>query len=236
MAELKKNDPTPLYRQAMRRILALMEDGTCPIGTALPNETELCEKFGVSRITVRRAVSELAAQGYLEKKQGKGTFVTSPGEAIDLREVSSFHEACRRRGSKASTRVIHAKQVTADARDIEDLRLLANQKVIETYRVRCSDNIPVMVEINHFSTAYSYLTECDLGGSLYNVLREYGVEPTGAVHDISIAGADAVIAGRLSVPVGTPLLYLEEVIYDQKGRPLHNSRQWIRGDKFTFRI
>jgi len=236
MAALRKDDLTPLYRQVIKRILALMEDGTCLQGSRIPNETELCERFGVSRITVRRAVEELVSQGYLEKKQGKGTFVTSPGESIDLREVSSFHEACRRRGSKASTKVIHVKLVPAETRDTEDLRLLENQKVVETYRVRYSDNIPIMIEINHFTTAYSYLTECDLGGSLYNVLREYGVEPTKAVHDISLANADAAAAVRLNVPVGSPLLYLEEVIYDQKGRPLHNSRQWIRGDKFTFRI
>ena len=236
MTGLRKKDATPLYEQAIQRILSMIESGKYPPGSAIPNETELCEQFSVSRITVRRAVAELVRQGRLEKKQGKGTFVTSVGPSMDLQEVSSFHEACRRRGSKASTKVIHTKMIPADERDEADLHLAKNQKVVETFRIRYADNIPVMVEINHFSSAYSYLTEYNLDGSLYNVLREFGANPTKAVHDISIARADSMIAQWLGLAKGDPVLFLEEVIYDQKGRPLHNSRQWIRGDRFTFRI
>lgn len=236
MTELRKKDVTPLYEQACCRLRDRIETGDYGPGTAIPAETELCREFGVSRITVRRAVEELVRQGMLEKKQGKGTFVALPGPAIDLQEVSSFHEACRRRGSKASTRVIHVKMVPADEKDEADLHLGRNQKVVETFRIRYADNIAVTVEINHFSSAYSYLTEYDLDGSLYNILREFGADPTKAVHDISIARADSMISQWLGISVGDPVLFLEEVIYDQKGRPLHNSRQWIRGDRFTFRI
>jgi len=236
MTELRKKEATPLYEQAVRRIRGMIESGDYPLGCTIPNETELCEVFGVSRITVRRAVEELVRQGLLEKKQGKGTFVTSPGPSMDLQEVNSFHEACRRRGSKASSKVIHVKMIPADEKDEADLRLAKNQKVVETFRIRYADNIAVMVEINHFSSAYSYLTEYNMDGSLYNILREFGANPTKAVHDISIAKADSMISQWLGIAKGDPVLFLEEVIYDQKGRPLHNSRQWIRGDKFTFRI
>ena len=236
MAKLKRQDAVPLYEQAADRIRAMLDSGEAGPGDPIPNETELCERFGVSRITVRRAVTELVRRGFLEKKQGKGTFVTTPGSSVDLTRILSFSEACRRQGGKASAKVLRVRLAAAEPADERDLNLAKGQKIVETVRVRLFNNIPVMIEINHFSTVYSYLTECDLESSLYSILQEFGVRPSKAVHDISLCRADAETAEHLGIPKDTPLLHLKEVIYDQKGRPLHSSRQWIRGDRFTFRI
>lgn len=236
MTKLNNKDTVPLYEQLVIRLKKRLESGELNIGQSIPNETQLCEEYGVSRITVRRAVNELVKQGYLEKRQGKGTFVTVPGNAMDLTQVSSFSDTCRRRGSRAGAKVIRCELVPATPREERDLNIGKNQKAVELCRVRYCDNIPVMIEINRFSTAYSYLTECDLDGSLYSVLQEFGIQPAKAVHDISLIRADETAAKLLEIPKDTVLLYLEEVIYDQKGRPLHNSSQWIRGDRFTFRI
>ena len=84
--------------------------------------------------------------------------------------------------------------------------------------------------------AFAYLEDEDLKGSLYAILREYGTEPTQAMHDISLCYATAEQAGYLGIEEGAPLLKLHELIFDQRGRPLHNSLQLIRGDRFVFRI
>ena len=68
------------------------------------------------------------------------------------------------------------------------------------------------------------------------MLRDYGIEPKQASHDISMTYASDRQAGLLDVEPGAPLMRLHEVVYDQKGRPLHNSLQLIRGDRFVFRI
>jgi GntR family transcriptional regulator len=94
----------------------------------------------------------------------------------------------------------------------------------------------VVLEKNHFSMAYSYLENENLSGSLYSVLRDYGIEPKQASHDISMTYASDAQAKLLDIETGTPLMRLHEVVYDQKGRPLHNSLQLIRGDRFVFRI
>ena len=107
---------------------------------------------------------------------------------------------------------------------------------METLRVRNAEGEPVVLEKNHFSTVYSYLANENLNGSLYNVLRDYGVEPREATHEISLAFATEAQAKLLNVDVGSPLMRLKEVVFDQKGRPLHNSVQLIRGDRFVFRI
>ncbi len=236
MKSLLPDSASPLYHQLMQRLRDDVGRGVYPVGSRIPTEHELEGLYQVSRVTVRRALAELTAEGLLERKQGKGTFVAAPKFSQNLRSIHSFHEACLQNGMKAGTRLIHLQEIAADARDQADLKLNPGDRVLETFRVRMADGVPVVLEKNHFSLAYAYLRECNLNGSLYSVLREYGVEAAQATHDISLTTATAEQARWLEVEPGTPLLHLRELVFDQRGRPLHNSRQWIRGDRFEFRI
>ncbi len=236
MGKLQAESYSPLYHQLMQRIREDITRGVYTIGSRIPPEHELEESYHVSRVTVRRALQELTNEGLLERKQGKGTFVSVPRVAQNLKNVHSFHDACRKNKTAAGTRVIHVREIPGDAADQADLRLRAGDRVVETLRVRLADGTPVVLEQNHFSLAYAYLEDQDLNGSLYQVLQEYGVEPSQATHEISLCTAGKKEAEYLEIDEGTPLLKLREVIYDQRGRPLHNSQQWIRGDRFVFRI
>ena len=236
--EEKLNGETinPLYIQLMQKLKNSISTGELKIGEQISPEQELCKIYGVSRITVRKAISELEKQGILEKKQGKGTFVTVPAIHRKLHPVNSFHDTCRMNGQKPSTKVLVLRTVPAMQKDVEELGVTEGSKVVETVRVHFADRVPVILEENHFSMAYSYLLESDLNGSLYNLLSECGAEPAQATHVISLRKASKQVASRLRTEEGTPLMYLHEVIYDKKGRPLHISSQYIRGDIFSFRI
>ena len=236
MKRLQSVSSSPLYHQLMQRIADDIEKGNYPVGSRIPPEHELEETYQVSRVTVRRALAELTAEGLLERKQGKGTFVSTPRISQDLKSIHSFHDSCKMNGVKAGTRVVHVTEMDADATDIADLNLRQGDRVVETLRVRSADGEPVALEKNHFSTVYSYLENENLNGSLYNVLRDYGVEPKQATHDISMTFATEAQAKLLNIETGSPLMRLKEVVYYQKGRPLHNSVQLIRGDRFVFRI
>ena len=236
MSRLQTESANPLYFQVMQRISQDIDRGVYPVGSRIPPEHELEALYGVSRVTVRRALAEMTAEGLLERKQGKGTFVSVPKINQDLKNIHSFHDACKRNGFTAGTRVLHVKEVPADTQDIAELRVHSGDSVVETLRVRLANDEPVVLEKNHFSMAYIYLEDADLSGSLYSVLREYGVEPRQAVHDVSMVYATEAQAKALGIQAGAPLIKLHEVVYDQKGRPLHNSLQLIRGDRFVFRI
>ena len=93
-----------------------------------------------------------------------------------------------------------------------------------------------MIETNCFTMKYSALLRENLTGSLYHLLSQQGIEAASGVHEISLCYANAHQAKLLEVEVGTALLQLDQVIYDQHGQPLHTSHQVIRGDRFTFRI
>ena len=110
------------------------------------------------------------------------------------------------------------------------------EQVVEICRLRLCDGEPVMLEINRFPKQYAFLTSEALDGSLYDLLRDRGIVPTSAVHDISLGHATPMVSRHLGTAQGDALLLLNELVMDQHGQPLHSSRQWIRGDKYTFRI
>ena len=236
MKKLQSESSSPLYDQLMRRLAEDIEQGIYPVGSRIPPEHELETLYNVSRVTVRRALAELTSEGLRERKQGKGTFVSTPRISQDLKSIHSFHDACKQNGFQGGTIVIHVKETEADLSDLAELDLRQGSRVVETLRVRTADGDPVVLEKNHFSMGYAYLENENLSGSLYNVLRDYGIEPKQAYHDISMTYASENQAKLLNVNAGAPLMKLHEVVYDQKGRPLHNSIQLIRGERFVFRI
>ena len=176
MKKLQSESASPLYHQLMQRIRVDIEKGKYPVGSKIPPEHELEQTYQLSRVTVRRALAELTEIGLLERKQGKGTFVSVPRIQQNLKSLHSFHDACKQNGRAPSTDVIHIIETTADAQDAQDLNLKPGSRVVETLRLRRADGEPVVLERNRFSMAFAYLEDEDLKGSLYAVLREYGGE------------------------------------------------------------
>ena len=236
MNKLLNTSSSPLYHQLKQRIAGDIEKGNYPVGSRIPPEHELENIYQVSRVTVRRALAELTAEGYLERKQGKGTFVSEPVLNRNIKSIHSFHDSCRKEGIRAGTKVISISKKPADDADCHDLNLENGDYVVETVRVWYADGIPVALETNHFPIAYAYLENENLAGSLYQVLRQYGIEPDHAIHEISLTFATDRDAELLDIRAGDPLIRLREVVYDQKGRPLHNSNQMICGNRYTARI
>ena len=129
-----------------------------------------------------------------------------------------------------------AELVQASAEDAEKLDLLPGSRVVEIIRLRLCDGEPVMLEINRFPSGYDFLLEESAEGSLYERLVQRGCIPSSAVHDIALGHATPMAARQLGCQPGDALLLLDETVLDQHGEPLHLSRQWIRGDKYTIRI
>ena len=232
---LHTDSANPLYRQLMQRIRADIASGMYPVHSRIPSEAALGEKYQISRVTVRKALAELTEEGLLRRMQGKGTFVCAPRLKTSLREVTSFHEACRMMGCVPDTRVISAQIIHAED-DVRESLELQGDEAVEMIRLRLADDTPVMLETNCFPMRYATLLSEELDGSLYHLLSKQGVEAASGVHEISLCHATPQQAKLLEVEVGTALLRLDQVIFDQHGAPLHTSHQVIRGDRFTFRI
>lgn len=234
-APLQHTSMNPLYQQMIVKIQEDISNGTYPPGSRIPSEGALCERYGVSRVTVRRALSELSREGILHKMQGKGTYVCKPRICRDLRSVSSFHEGCEAQGMKAGARLIHMHMTHADAQTASELQL-PDERVLEIERLRMADDVPVMIETNRFPAKYTFLLLEDMHESLYEALERHDLRPESALHEISLCYATPAQAKLLEVEPGQALLLLHEVMYDQHALPLHTSTQVIRADRFTFRI
>ncbi|MEG0048525.1 MAG: GntR family transcriptional regulator [Clostridia bacterium] len=233
---LEKKSQSPLYQQLMTRLKNDIIAGAYPAGGRIPSEQLLCQTYGVSRVTVRKAMLDLVQEGLLVRRQGKGTFVASERIQRNLSQITSFSGACIERGHRASAKLILCQLETATADDVEQLQVSPDSRVLELCRLRLSDDEPIMLETNRFPERYAFLRDENVEGSLYEQLRRHGIIPSSAVHDISLGHATPFVSKHLGTAQGDALLLLNELVLDQHGEPLHVSRQWIRGDKFTFRI
>lgn len=232
---LQTDSAKPLYRQLMQKLQADIAAGVYPVHSRIPSEQELCDTYHVSRVTVRKALAELTQDGLLKRQQGKGTFVSTPRLYSDLKDLTSFSDACRLMGCQPGTRLIHAQKVAAAESDRQKLGCVDDQ-VIELVRLRLADGLPVMIETNRFPLSFEWLLEEKLTGSLYHLLAQRDLIATRGIHEISLTYATQTQARLLAIESGSALMRLEQVIYDQRDRPLHTSHQVIRGDRFTFRI
>ncbi len=233
---LEKRSQSPLYQQLMLRLKNDIIAGVYPPGGRIPSEQLLCETYGVSRVTVRKALLDLVQEGLLVRRQGKGTFVADKRLQRDLQHITSFSDACRNMGRTAGTKLISVTREAAQPDDVEKLGAQEGEEVLEVCRVRLCDGEPVMLEINRFGSRFAFLEQENLNASLYPLLRSQGFIPSHATHDISLGHATPLVSRHLGTALGEALLILDETVMDQQEQPLHTSRQWIRGDKFTFRI
>lgn len=108
---IDKQSPIPMYHQIMENLKKQIEDGTLAPDTLIPSEREYAERFGISRMTVRQALSNLVNEGYLYRQKGKGTFVSRKKFEQPLQGLTSFSEDMRQRGLKASSQLIDFKKL-----------------------------------------------------------------------------------------------------------------------------
>ena len=239
---LNEGSLTPLYQQLMEDIKYAIEDGKYQPEEKIPSEPELSELYSVSRITVRRAVDELCAQGYLVKKQGKGTFV---GRAKLQRKLPgnntmSFTDVCRLNGKVHSVRMLTCQEVPARQDEIKFLNLEPGSKLLYIQRLHMADGVPIQLENNFYPLhRFAFLRQEDLEhNSLLQILRErHGINTCNTSDTtVEIVRASPEYAQLLDVPVGEPLFYMNIYFLDYNGQPLFVGRQYIVGKRYVLHI
>lgn len=229
----------PLYEQIAVKIKEDIEKGILGAQKRLPTEGQLAEQYNVSRITIRRAISELVEQGLVNRKQGKGTFICVPKMHKDFKRPGiGFTEMCEENGKKASSRVLEAGMVVPnDPQTIEWLGLKKGEEALRILRVRLADDVPCILEENFFPKKYSYLLNIDLNGSIYQYLREeknIGIVAGELI--LHIVRADQKIAHLLEKPRNTPLLKITGRTFCSNGEILHMSTTIGYGEDFDYII
>jgi len=231
---LSPNDMMPLYQQLKERIKESILSEEIKSGEKILTEREFTEKYNVSRITVRNAIAELVDEGYLIRKQGKGTFVNRRKMEREIITFLSFTMACKEKGVKPSSKLLKREVIEPSAEDFEALELGEQDRIIHIQRIRFADDEPIMIENNYFSyEKYNYLMDEELETSLYELLSvKYDIHPCRSKSTIEITRAGEAEVTYLNMVKGTPMFVIAATAYDRENRPVHRSEQIIVAEKF----
>jgi GntR family transcriptional regulator len=207
--------PVPKYSQLRELLLGLMEEARLPVDAPIPSERELCQRYGLSRMTVRQAVDHLVSEGRLYRVPGKGTFVARPKIDMPLRLVS-FTEDMQARGMMPGARELDRRTVLAGAHLARAFGLDSGAEVHVVERLRTADAQPMAIERSHIPAALAPgLLERQLADrSLYDVLvNVYGIVFDAGEQTIEAAIADPSDAKLLDIARGSAVLRLEQRSY-----------------------
>jgi len=226
--------PLPLYMQLARHLRGLIVEGHLADRDALPSERDLAERFGVSRVTVRKALQELRNEGLLRQHQGVGTFISrSPYVEQRLAALTSFSEDMRSRGFVAGSRWLSRAVTQATPEEALALGLSPGTTVCRFHRLRLADSVPLAIELATVPTRFLPDPDFD-GDSLYDALRQQGHIPFRALQRLSAICLTAEQAALLDAPLGSAALYIERRTLLESGTPLEFVRSQYRGDAYDF--
>ncbi len=225
-----------MVRDGLRRAVIT---GTWPPGDKLPNEDALAEQFGVSRATIREAVRGLVEEGYLARRHGSGTFVTSrPLLRNSLDTNFSYTAYLESTGVRAGRRILGLRTIPASEVVAEQLRIEPDALVVELRRVRTAEDRPAVFSIDHMvaDIVDAKRDREALDGSIYALLAAAGHPVRHAEAIVAPASADAELATVLEVPEGTLLQHLQQVDVDVAGRRVLFSLEWHNPGVMELRV
>lgn len=235
---LKQDAITPLYVQLMEELETSIRNGVYKPGDKIMTEAEMAKEYGVSLITVRKAVGSLMEKGLVVRKQGKGTFVTKPKYSRNMKKLQSFTEMCEQMGVKPGAQVLENRLIMADKKVADRLGIEPGSNVVYISRLRLADGEPVQVEKSYFPLKYAFLLEEDLNnGSMFECLKEKaGAKVASSEKMIELCRVTAEEAALMDVKKGDYLLFVKSTAYDENGEPMYAGIQLINGDRFSLYV
>lgn len=202
----------------------------------IPSERELMDRFSVSRSTVRRAVIDLVHEGVLEKKHGKGTFVSHRPVEEWLGNLSTFNEVVKSMGMNPSIRLLNQG---IESSPVEVAEMLGYNKFYVIERLRYADNIPIALEKQYYPLEIGLkLAEFDLNNvAIYDLLEtSLGLNLWQADQIITSTTPAKEEAKLLGVSTSTSVLLTERSITDPEGNPIEYERSIYKANMYAFRI
>ncbi|MDB5080427.1 MAG: GntR family transcriptional regulator [Chloroflexi bacterium] len=232
-----KSGPVPRYYQLKEIIRQKVTGGQWAPGTPIPSERELCEQYGLSRMTARQSITELVNEGYLYREQGKGTFVAQPKITQQLIQLTGFTEDMEARAKHPATQVLKHEMVPADAVVATALRIKPGQLLFRVQRLRLANGEPLAIETSLVNfIGCEHLMDEDLEHeSLYQILeKKYGQPPLEADQELEARLAGEEEARLLKIGKGDPVLHIHRTTYTDRNQPLEFAKSIYRGDKYRF--
>lgn len=213
--------------------------GAVGFGTKLPNEIELADYHGVSRVTVRRALGELARERLIERRRSAGTRVTyRPSPAPITADISGVLANLADMGRRTAVKLLSFDYVPAEGMVAQMLGVVSDELLQRSVRIRSVDGLPFSYLTTHVPENVSVtFTRQELASRpLLELLERAGVKVEHARQRISAVLATPNVAEALGLHTGSPLIELVRVVYDQAGRGVEHLHALYRPDRYAFEI
>lgn len=230
----------PLYQQVADDIKEKIQTGEYASGQMLPSEAKFCEMYQVSRVTLRNAIADLADQGLVIKKHGKGTFVEQKKISSDLHIFSGLTTICRENHIESRTHILSAVRQPASMYDIRMLDLSKDDDVVYIKRLRFANEQPVIIEHVYLPyKEYSFLLDLVMENrSLYATIQHHtGLNPEKDGYSdviLEVSSATEEEASLLNIPPEKPVFIMKESVRTRAGIPIHRTKQVMSGNYFKF--
>lgn len=230
--------PTPLYHQIFLHFRNAIADGSLESGEALPSEMELAKHLGVSRITMRRALNELAGEALIRRRQGRGTVVAEGAVHTPVIRGSfeTLLDSLKVMSEETSITLLEVTETIPSPAIAKALGLKSEQAVQKAIRLRATASGPFSYLISYvpLPIAHRYSSEDLASTPMLKLLDRAGVTITEAEQQFSAVGADPRMAAALGVEVATPLLKIERIMRDPAGKAVQVLQGHYRPDRFVY--
>lgn len=214
------------------QLLSAMQDGEYAACERLPRESVLAEKLGISRTQLRDILASLEREGFITRRHGVGTIINRHVLSVQTRmdiEVE-FLDMIRQSGHEAAVASVRVSDGTADAKIAGQLRIPEGTPIIRIARLCTADGRPAIYceDIVEKALAQGEYTIKDLKLPVFHFLQQFcGVYPYLDLTDLRPVTADAALAEILQIPIGAPLLHMDEVDFDIDGKPVFCSTEYF---------
>ncbi|WP_284138982.1 MULTISPECIES: GntR family transcriptional regulator [unclassified Virgibacillus] len=228
-----------LHAYIKEELLNRIKSNTYKKGEQIPTELELCKDFDVSRTTVRQALNQLTMEGYLVRKQGKGTYVAEQKVKQTLSHtMNRYSDQVANQGKKAEVSLIQISVVPANELIEKHLDVSTNDPIQRIERIRKANGEPTQYEIAYIPWSVAPgITKKQAETSLYAALKDpFGVPIAKTTENIEITLADEQISTHLECEEGLPCFYIETIAENEAGKRIEFSKSYFRGDKTNFTI
>jgi GntR family transcriptional regulator len=239
-AALSRDTGVPLYIQIRNLLKEQIRLGEWQADEPMPTEDQLVAHFGVSRTTVRQALTDLAREGLIVRKAGRGTFARQPLIVLRMQQWHSVGVDIARRGLRSSKLTLRVEKLDAGAEIAHRASEFAERDVLHLQQVRYADGVPVLV-FDHFFPfeLCAFLAEMPLddpGFSIQRALASHGIQLASAKGEVSATIASDLEAKYLEVEPGTPLVEIATKSYGIDGRVIEYSKGVVRTDRYPLAL
>ena len=238
--KLDKMVPIPLYYQLKTILLDEIQSNAYPVNSLIPTEKEISEIFGISRTTVRQAITELVREGWLYREKSKGTFVAQRKIKQDfICRLEPFNEQIERTGRRPGTELLALETMKMPEQVAEIFQLVPGTRAIYLYRKRSADDEPIVtVETYLPYDKCAFLLEHDMSKeSMYNVLAEHEDTRICRVNrTLEAVAANTQDSRLLNIRAGKPVHLFHTIGYNQYDTPIEFSIARYRGDRNRFEV